>query len=320
VPLATSPSSAVAALAFELALGDGALPSDAHLLPPGSFRASDGRPKGVDWQLDAEMASQVIQRQSLKKTDTLVDYEHQSLRAELNGQPVPAAGWFKSLEWREGKGLYATGIVWTETAKRMIAAREYRYISAVFTYTPATGEVLEILSVALTNTPALDGLDALADLARKLTEEKTMPDPNVAALTVERDGLKQSVAALTAERDGLSTKLAALTTERDGLTAKVSALEAEKATAALAKEKDAHTALMTAALSDGRIAPAQKPWAEKQSLAALTEYLDATAPLVSGKQGGKGDGPATAALSKEEAEVARKMGVSPEDYAKAKAA
>jgi len=84
----------------------------------------------------------------------------------------------------------------------MIAAREYRYVSAVFFYEKTTGEVLEIVSLAITNTPALDGLEALA-AARKLTPQPQLEDAEMAdekelaALTTERDSLKTNVAALT---------------------------------------------------------------------------------------------------------------------------
>lgn len=140
-------------------------------------------------------------------------------------------------------------------------------------------------------------------------------EKQVAALTSERDGLKTQVAALTTERDNLNTQVAALTAERDAQKTKLDAMEKEKAEAALASEKAKHAELLTAALSDGRLVPAQKPWAEKQSLAALTEYLEATSPLPitqkqaagSGKDGNHGlDAVALAWCDK--------MGVTPEQY------
>lgn len=79
-------------------------------------------------------------------------------------QPAPAAGWFKRMEWREGIGLFATDVRWTDKAKVMIAAREYRYISPVFHYGP-DGDVLNLIGLGLTNTPALDGLTDLASIA-----------------------------------------------------------------------------------------------------------------------------------------------------------
>ena len=82
-----------------------------------------------------------------------------------NGQPAPAAGWFNQLVWRDGQGLYAVGIRWNEKAKAMIAAREYRYISPVFIFDPVNGNVQRILSVAITNNPALPWLDDLSTIA-----------------------------------------------------------------------------------------------------------------------------------------------------------
>lgn len=305
----------IAALAFELAPdAGGVVPTEAHLLPAGTFRAIDGRPYGCDgWMLDAAIAAQVIARAAAQKTDILIDFEHQSLRAEWNGQRVEAAGWIpRTFEWREGKGLFATQIAWVDDTAELIRKKKYRYISAVFSYYEKTGEVLEIISVALTNTPALDGLDALADLARKHSVLSTQEDADMAD--------KEALAALTTERDGLKTQNAALTAERDTLKTKLEAVEKEKTEAALASEKAKHAEVLQAALSDGRLVPAQKPWAEKQTLAALTEYLDATSPVsliqkqADGKEGG-GNG-----LSQEEVAMCSRMGVSPEDFIKTKAA
>jgi len=323
----------LAALAFEITAGN-SVPTEAHLLPVGPFRATDGRPEDADaWQLDASIAAAVIARMADVQNDTLIDYEHQSLRAEWNGQPVIAAGWFHDLEWRDGLGLYATGVDWTTKAKDHIAAKEYRYISAVFYYYERTGEVLEIVSVALTNTPALDGLDSLGEqdiaalskrfsLAPITHPEIDMPDPTqLAALTVERDSLTNKVAALTVERDSLSTQVAALTTERDTLKARVDAIDAEKAQAALAAEQTQKADLVKAALTDGRLPPALKDWAEKRSLADLTEYLGSVNPLaLLNKQSADGHTTQTAVLSKDELDVLERTGVSQEDYLKRKAA
>lgn len=316
-----------ASLAFEIVQGD-SVPNEAHLLPLGTFRAEDGRPDDIDgWKLDALTAQRVIERLRDRKNDTLIDYEHQSLWTKSNGKPVVAAGWFHDMEFRDGKGLYATGIEWTANAKQHIASREYRYISAVFFYT-GSGEVFDVVSVALTNTPALDGLDSLdagelASLTQRFslpnpeTENDDMPKPEeqLAALTVERDGLNTQVAALTVERDSLKTSLAALTSERDDLKTQVAALTKAQADAAQAAEQQKHTDLLNAALTDGRLAPAQKPWAEKQSLAALTEYLEATGPLpITQRQTGEGHSTQTAALTAEQKAIAEKMGVSEEEF------
>jgi len=223
------PITKIAALVFEIvSAADALVPTEAHLLPPGPFRSTDGRPEECEaWQLDAAIASQVIARMAAQKNDTLIDYEHQSLRSEWNGQPVIAAGWFRNMEWRDGKGLYAVGVDWTDKAKGHIQTKEYRYISTVFFYYERTGEVIEVVSVALTNTPALDGLDALdmAALSKRFNLPTETNDMPIAALTAERDGLKTKIAALTTERDSLNAKVAALTTERDTLKTRVEVLD-----------------------------------------------------------------------------------------------
>lgn len=322
---ATPHKTRIAAMSFEFGQ-DGAVPTEAHLLPPGPFRSVDVRPvECAAWQLDATVAARVIALAASQKTDIVVDFEHQGLRSAENGKRNEAAGWIpRTLEWREGSGLWATGIKWVGDTADLIAAKKYRYISALFAYSTVTGEVLEIVAVTLTNTPGIDGLEALADLARSFThpeEDAAMADEKtLAALTAERDGLNTKLAALTAERDGLSTKLAALTTERDGLKTQVTTLEQEKATAALAADKAKHADVLAAALTDGRLTPAQKPWAEKQSLAALTEYLDATKPLpIAGGPQADGKPGGGAGLTETELAMCTRMGVKPEDFKRAQA-
>ena len=306
----------LAALTLELVPTDGdAVPSEAHLLLPGPFRATDGRPRDVSaWLLDAAIAAAVIDRASRKSGDTLIDYEHQSLHTEWNGQPVPAAGWFRHLEWRDGKGLYAVDIRWTDRARGLIAAREYRYVSAVFSYHQTTGDVLEIVSIAITNTPALDGLEALV-AARKNNlnpnpKEVTMADEarEIAALTQERDGLKTEVAALRATVE-------TLTRERDDARGKVADIEAKEAEAALAAEKAERDSLLE------KVPPALKESVGSLPLASLKTYIEKAEPLglLIKQSDGKTSAP-TAALTKDEAALCEKFGISHEEFTSARKA
>lgn len=133
-----------------------------QLLPAGEFRANDGRPFDVPhFVINPEIAAAVIADFSARKNKTVIDYEHQTLHVTKNGQPAPAAAWFSALEWRDD-GLYAIDVEWTERATAMIETGEYKYISPVFTYELKTGAVKKLLNAALTNNPALDGMDAVA--------------------------------------------------------------------------------------------------------------------------------------------------------------
>jgi len=135
-----------------------------QLLPAGAFKAVDGRPTDVPhWFIDQSTAAQVIAQSKTRETLAVIDYEHQTLKKDENGQPAPAAGWLLDFEWREGSGLWGKAFL-TERAVTLIKAGEYRYFSPVFSYDGQSGQVLHIEMGALTNHPALDGMAPLARL------------------------------------------------------------------------------------------------------------------------------------------------------------
>ncbi|PHM47095.1 phage protease [Xenorhabdus miraniensis] len=151
--------------------------NEIQLFPAGEFRANDGRPADcARWVMTREIAENLIQQVTARKTPLVIDYEHQTLRAIKNGQPAPAAGWLHTLEWREGEGLYAINVDWTDKAREAIAANEYKFISPVFLY-DQQGHVTALLHSALTNTPALDGMDAVMLAAASQLAALNTPQP-----------------------------------------------------------------------------------------------------------------------------------------------
>lgn len=314
---------------------------EVRLLPAGRFLPADGRKLDVPgWYLDGPGAARLIARFNARRDARVIDYEHQTLLTEKNGQPAPAAGWFGALEWREGDGLYATDIEWTEKASAHIAAREYRYLSPVFSY-DRDGHVLAILHAAITNNPGLDGLTDLAALTAHFqqTEEETDMD------------LKALLAALgladdKTEADAMSAiaALKAAAGQVDGLTGQVAALKAQidrpdpakfvpvDAVAALQQQVAALTAqvagteverMIQAGLADGRILPAMEKWARElggKDVAQLKAYLDNASPVAAlkgtqtGGQGGEGRNDRE--LDETQLAVCRQMGVDPAAYQK----
>ncbi|MDM5114283.1 hypothetical protein OB944_10535 [Aeromonas salmonicida] len=139
-----------------------------QLLPVGPFKARDGRPFDVasgHWQLDGQIAAALIARAKGLGQDILIDYDHQTLKTDQNGQPAPAAGWYNAdeIEWREGAGLFIKPR-WTDRAAALVAAKEYRFLSAVFPY-DALGRPLELRMTAITNDPGVVGMQAQAALS-----------------------------------------------------------------------------------------------------------------------------------------------------------
>ena len=272
-----------------------------QLTPAGKFLPRDGRKLDVPhWYIDQNTAPAVIAAFSARKTPPVVDYEHQTLHKETNGQPAPAAAWMRALQWRDS-GLWAT-VELTARAAELIRGHEYLYVSPVFHYDAVTGDVLAIEMAALTNNPAIDdmaplALRAAATFGYQIPEEETQMNPLllalIAALSLGKDTTEeQAIAACSALKPKLDT-LDALTTALgvkpgdDVATTAIAACSALKTQAAAAAPDPAKfvgvevvetlktqlaaltaentdrkvSELVESGLADGRLLPAQKDWA-----------------------------------------------------------
>lgn len=310
-------SPGIAACAISVTLGN-----EIQLFPAGEFRASDGRPKDAPhWKIDAELAAEIIIDFSARANRTVIDYEHQTLLTAQNGQPAPASGWFSKLEWRDS-GLYAIDVEWTERATAMIESGEYKYISPVFTYDKKSGAIKSLLNAALTNNPALDGMDAVAasqfthlinqqnhqeklsmeELLNNLRWMLNMPvtatqEEIVAELQKAIDQIKSVatsvtsmpgfdiVALIKSQAEQITTLAAAAGNPDPTKFVAVSTMQAlQSQVAALSAqitEREVNE-VVAAALSSGKILPAQEDWARqhgKENLASLKKYLETAQPI-----------------------------------------
>jgi phage I-like protein len=147
----------VAACSFAL---EATTPEYLVLIPEGIFHGIDGRPfDAPHWNLTPERGQQIAAALNQRSIDMVVDYEHATLKAQESGEPAPAAGWLKTggFQYIEGVGLCSAQFEWTDKASGFIGSGEYKYLSPVFLY-DKTGDVKQLLHVALTNTPNLDQL------------------------------------------------------------------------------------------------------------------------------------------------------------------
>lgn len=298
--------------------------NEIQLLPDGEFRAGDGRPgsmpgKATGWKIDAESAARLSAALAARRNPLVIDYEHQTLFAEQNGQPAPAAGWFRAVEYRPGSGLFATGVEWTARARAHIEAGEYKYISPVFSFDRDTGAVREMHMAALTNNPALDGMAAVAALSARLGDERghapgrkaTTPEEDhpmkalakllgladdateadiTAAVTALNAKVTEQTAALTAnaaELAQLKTETAALKTAAPDPAkyvpvAALTALQTDLAALKKQRQDDEVEQVIEAALAANTLAPALVDWAKElgaKDIAALRAYLDKATPI-----------------------------------------
>lgn len=294
-----------------------------HLFPDGAFRAHDGRPHdAAHWRMDAGIADQVTTKFDQRARPLVVDYEHQTLYTEQNGQPAPAAGWIDRLEFRVGLGL--VGLTrWTAQARDWIASDPpaYRFASPVFTYDPRTGAVLELLHAALTNDPAVDrlrGVVAGAALRFSLPEVALMDPELLQLLGLPTDA---DAAAVRAAVAALKQHLAAQPPLEavNELRQQVAALQAERG-------REERAALIDAACRDGRLLGEKLiAWAQAETtpLAALRAYLDAATPVaaLAGRQtqsaAADSDRRKTGELTDEQKRVCARLNVPETEYWKA---
>ena len=316
-------------------------PTDIQLTPVGRFRAHDGRPFDAPegWYVDAQIGTHLAELAAQSQNDFVIDYEHQTLHKERNGQPAPAAGWFKHLEYREGSGLWAVGVKWTPQAEHAILNGQYRYISPVFSYEPQTGRLLAIKMAAITNSPGLDGMQDLASLTLDQFNHLQQEDVPMKSLLVKL-GLsdsateEQAVAALTVIQDQAKkateaeSQVAALTKQLNAEPdpAKfvpidtVKALQGQLASLSAQVQTTSAEQAVEQAIKDGKLIPAQKDWAmglAKSNLAALNEYLNGVNPIaaLAQQQAPKGNQPEkTAALTAEQKQAAKALGIPEAEY------
>jgi phage I-like protein len=301
--MATSPPS-IAACAVILKNSEGL-----HLIPAGKFNGNASKGSGP-WVLDATAAMKLILAAQARGTKIPIDYEHQTLHSDSNGQPAPAAGWIdpEGLTWDPARGLVANSVRWTERASVMLAAGEYQYISPVFSYDKSTGVVLELLHAALTNVPALTQLDpvtlqaAAARYYRPEEDLKTMNEEQLAALrkalgladAADADAVLVALSKLKAASDTAAASLGSANEQLAALKAAspdpakfvpvgvLDEMQTELAALKVANTEREVSDLVDAALSGGRILPAMEGWARnlgKSHLAALRSYLDVAAPI-----------------------------------------
>lgn len=356
-------NSHIAALSLEIVTNSTTPAGYFLVFPEGETRSGDGsgRPTECDsWKLDASNGYPLASLLNARPLDMVIDYEHQTLNKEKNGQPAPAAGWLAAgqFEYIDGVGLCNKSPSWTPKGTKSISDREYRYKSPVIAYN-SDGYVTNVMNVAITNQPGLLTLDELTALSARHTSETaktnqieqdkpmkpllayiiaslslaatTTEDEAVTALSAQVDDFKAKATDAKFEIDAdkpLAALSAVFTTPAEPdpakyvpietMTQTVAALNAQ-ITTLQGNQVDPTADLLTAALSDGRLLPAQETWAKsyaKSDPVGFKSYLD-NAPVIAAlnakQTAGKPNpvaGDKITALSAEQKEVADGMGIS----------
>lgn len=316
-------------LCIALNSAGGQAPDAVELIPAGpKVSGRDGR----HWLFDGQAERDVLGAFEARGVELPIDWEHATQHRAPNGEDAPAAAWIKFLEIRGGALWGAVG--WTPRGGAQVVNQEYRYLSPVFDFDPATGRIARLVSAGLTNTPNLH-VQALNSEEASSMKRSTL----LAASILSAFGLPEG-----AEDDAVATAINAM--KKDLGTAQ--ALNSEKAPAldryvpradydalvtratnaeqaVKARDTADHAAAVdteiSAALKAGKITPATEGYhrascSDQAGLKRFQEFV-AAAPAVATETAGfdkRPDGKATA-LNAEQKDACRLLGITEADYA-----
>ena len=268
----------------------GQCPEEVRILPVGTVNSEKG-----DFIVDQESYKEMKAEMQRRGIDIVIDYEHQTLK----DVQAPAGGWVKDLIYTP-EAIVAK-VEWTPKAKEYLKNKEYRYLSPVVLTRKSDSKAVVLHSLALTNTPAINGMFAIVnsvdfDTYNTPTGGKEMDLQRVKELlglpaeTPEEDVMNALVKVLEKVKDAPDPKpeedkevvansviLGLLELPADSktedVTTKIMALKAGvsrqnqeiQETMERLRQRDADDAVMMA-LKAGKITAAQKDWAKEYAL------------------------------------------------------
>lgn len=121
--------------------------------PIGQFIGSDKEGNPVEQNFTEESLEVIANDLNESGREVLLDKDHNSAKDGLN-RDTQSLGWFSKFIVKPLKGLFAA-LKLTKTGRELIENREYRHVSPVFRL-GENGEPAMLVSVAATNTPAID--------------------------------------------------------------------------------------------------------------------------------------------------------------------
>lgn len=190
-------------------IDDKAMKHRVRLMPDGEVDSLHGM-----FYLDAASAALVVEKFNHHGTEVVVDFDHESME---DGKRAEAAGWVTEVWYESGEGLMAM-VRWTDDARTLIRKQKFQYLSPAGFVRVADRKFVRLDSVALTNKPAIAGMQKVAASRHCKLEKHAMPNEpadNDQVLSIIADlktiaGVESSgsmIEVLTAIRDALKTKL-----------------------------------------------------------------------------------------------------------------
>lgn len=267
---------------------DGAVSTDVQLFRTGTFFHEEYGKFSIDPKMLQEMVTNF--QSKVRGVDIAIDYKHAS-------EDI-AAGWVKEVYLSEdGSELWAK-VEWTPTGEKVLAEKEFRYLSPEFVYQYQDNESLKkfgavLLGAGLTNRPVIKKMEPVVELSEapkgnnnsnqggKMELEKMSPEQLIAMI---KD--------LQAKLDSMSSM------EKD--LGEYKAAAAKAAQEKMCAEKKAQFAMM---LAEGKVCKAQE---EAFIAGDMSKFIQLAQPIKLNEGFGSSvEAPSTSTevKTKEEAEV-----------------
>lgn len=308
------------------------VPNEIKILPLGMVHSQKG-----DFQVDDESVEMIRSHFKERKLDLVIDYEHQTLQ----DIQAPAGGWIKDIY--KGEDVLIAKVEWTQKAAEYLKNKEYRYLSPVVLVRKKDRKAMKLHSVALTNTPAIDGMFPIVnseDIDDFKEEEDFMELKELITLlgltetaTIEdvRKALTEALKKTSTDGNEVvanSTVLSLLSLNEDARTedvvASIMALKAGNTDVAAEllelknqlAEKEADE-LVNMALKEGKISAAQTEWAKQYALSdkkGFKSFLEKAPVVVNMEKMDLKDAPEKKDSQEVDMEILKNMGISEEDY------
>lgn len=256
-------------------LAGDAAPPQVLLAPWGTVQTAHGA-----FVVDEESLRLAIDAFEGHGTDLPIDFEHQTLGGAFASPDgtAPAAGWIKRLVGRPDVGLFAE-IEWTAPGREFVSAKQYRYLSPVAIIRKADQKLVAIHSAALTNKPAIVGMEPLVNAtARHSTAPSAAGGVRCIPVASSNEGSSEDRCFSAWNRLRAELQLPGeLDAEAVLIAAGQRLFELREAGRRQRVEGRIHEALRT-----GKLVEAQRAWAEELIVRdeALFEEWFRTAPVV----------------------------------------
>lgn len=261
--------------AFAIKCAENKAPEKIQLFRTGTFHHSE---YGT-FQITKEVLASMVKNftDNVRGVDLAIDYKHEN--------DDIAAGWIRGLELAdEGESLWAT-VEWTPKGSKVLADKEFRYMSPEFAFEYQDNETLKkfgptLFGGGLTNRPTIKNMEPVVELQEGAASAVPTSQPQKPKGVEAMDYKAMDPAAV----DGMGPdELKKMCKEMLGELKKAGEVAAQAAAEKAMSEKKSKFAVM---LSEGKVVKAQ----EESFLAGDMETFASLAPTKKLNEGEQGSG------------------------------